>query len=220
MNFRLHPRDKNLQTWSITTTDAFSLDRPLQALLDSQLDPVSAQIRCGAKSAVFDVRLASSAGQKSAQQFALEQIAGSHDLTLADSEVWNERERLAGSPKDDIANRAVLKVSLPHSEICNFLARVQLLPYGVSAHAVAQAHGLLLLRLEGASSELAGIVGTLSAEVRELGGTLFIQSAPAALRESINVWGAPPAAIALMREIKRQFDPNRTLNPGRFVGGI
>ncbi len=39
-------------------------------------------------------------------------------------------------------------------------------------------------------------------------------------RPSLNVWGAPPAALERMRELKARFDPNRTLNPGRFVGGI
>ncbi len=37
-------------------------------------------------------------------------------------------------------------------------------------------------------------------------------------------WAIPTStvdnALPLMREIKRQFDPNRTLNPGRFLGGI
>jgi len=47
-----------------------------------------------------------------------------------------------------------------------------------------------------------------------------VQTMPAALRESIDAWDEPPASITLMREIKRQFDPNRTLNPGCFVGGI
>ena len=37
---------------------------------------------------------------------------------------------------------------------------------------------------------------------------------------SIPAWVDPPVPTALMGEIKRRFDPNRTLNPGRFVGGI
>jgi glycolate oxidase FAD binding subunit len=39
-------------------------------------------------------------------------------------------------------------------------------------------------------------------------------------RESLQVWGREPAAIAQMRALKRRFDPNNILNPGRFVGGI
>lgn len=39
-------------------------------------------------------------------------------------------------------------------------------------------------------------------------------------RASLRVWGEEPAAIDKMRALKKRFDPNRTLNPGRFVGGI
>ncbi|MBV8372766.1 MAG: FAD-binding oxidoreductase [Candidatus Eremiobacteraeota bacterium] len=39
-------------------------------------------------------------------------------------------------------------------------------------------------------------------------------------RVYLRVWGEPPAGIEHMRALKRRFDPNRTLNPGRFVGGI
>jgi glycolate oxidase FAD binding subunit len=45
-------------------------------------------------------------------------------------------------------------------------------------------------------------------------------SAPDAVRERLAVWGAPPAALEQMRALKRRFDPNGTLAPGRFVGGI
>jgi FAD linked oxidases, C-terminal domain len=36
----------------------------------------------------------------------------------------------------------------------------------------------------------------------------------------LRVWGQPPPAIERMRALKEVFDPKRTLNPGRFVGGI
>jgi glycolate oxidase FAD binding subunit len=39
-------------------------------------------------------------------------------------------------------------------------------------------------------------------------------------RAYLRVWGASPPAIERMRELKARFDPNRTLNPGCFVGGI
>jgi glycolate oxidase FAD binding subunit len=55
---------------------------------------------------------------------------------------------------------------------------------------------------------------------RAHGGHAIMLAGPPALKEDIDVWGAPPAAFSLMREIKRQFDPKGIINPGRFVGGI
>ncbi|MGR4065867.1 MAG: FAD-binding oxidoreductase [Vulcanimicrobiaceae bacterium] len=37
---------------------------------------------------------------------------------------------------------------------------------------------------------------------------------------TLNAWGEPPPAIERMRALKRRFDPNGTLNPGRLAGGI
>ncbi len=39
-------------------------------------------------------------------------------------------------------------------------------------------------------------------------------------RQYLRVWGQVPASIERMRALKLRFDPHRTLNPGRFVGGI
>ena len=39
-------------------------------------------------------------------------------------------------------------------------------------------------------------------------------------RPRLNVWGELPAAFESMRALKQRFDPNGTLNPGRFVGGL
>jgi len=220
VNFRLHPIERSLQTWSIMASDAFSLDKPLRALLDSQLAPVSAQIRCSPREAMLDVRLATSEGQRQSQQFELESIAAGFPLALTEDDVWHEREQLAADGDVPEAERAVLKISLPHDELCNFLARVQHIPPEISARAVAQAHGLVLLALHGGPNVLARMIRTLRAEIAELGGSAFLQSMPAELRESMEPWGEPPASIALMREIKKQFDPKRTLNPGRFMGGI
>jgi glycolate oxidase FAD binding subunit len=36
----------------------------------------------------------------------------------------------------------------------------------------------------------------------------------------LRVWGESPPAIERMQALKARFDPNRTLNPGRFIGGI
>ncbi len=52
------------------------------------------------------------------------------------------------------------------------------------------------------------------------GGHAIIFAAPADAKKNIDVWSPAPPTLALMREIKRQFDPKGLLNPGRFVGGL
>lgn len=40
---------------------------------------------------------------------------------------------------------------------------------------------------------------------------------PPALKAHLSLWGADPSARDLMREVKRSFDPDHRLNPGRFI---
>ena len=55
---------------------------------------------------------------------------------------------------------------------------------------------------------------------RERGGHALMLAGPPAFKEAVDVWGAPPPALSLMREIKRRFDPKGILNPGRFASGL
>lgn len=48
----------------------------------------------------------------------------------------------------------------------------------------------------------------------------LLERAPRSLKQSYDVWGPPPASLPLMRAIKRRFDPDDVLAPGRFVGGL
>lgn len=41
-----------------------------------------------------------------------------------------------------------------------------------------------------------------------------------ARRELLRVWGELPPAFDRMTALKERFDPKRTLNPGRFIGGL
>lgn len=43
---------------------------------------------------------------------------------------------------------------------------------------------------------------------------------PPAIKPALALWGADPASLDLMREVKRRFDPERRLNPGRYVAGL
>jgi glycolate oxidase FAD binding subunit len=62
------------------------------------------------------------------------------------------------------------------------------------------------------------------AELRRLaqarGGQMLILRAPDEIKTQIDVWGEVGPTEGLMRALKEKFDPNRLLNPGRFVAGI
>lgn len=64
------------------------------------------------------------------------------------------------------------------------------------------------------------IISRLRSFAQESGGSLVMQEAPTELKSRIDVWGSVGKALPLMRGLKEQFDPQRILNPGRFVGGI
>jgi FAD/FMN-containing dehydrogenase len=55
---------------------------------------------------------------------------------------------------------------------------------------------------------------------RRLDLALVVEAAPAELRAAIDPWGPRPPSFAIMERLKRRFDPDGRLNPGRFVGGL
>lgn len=52
------------------------------------------------------------------------------------------------------------------------------------------------------------------------GGAMFIDAAPPLVKRQHDVFGQPRSDVALMRRLKEQFDPTRTLAPGRHYGRI
>ena len=51
-----------------------------------------------------------------------------------------------------------------------------------------------------------------------LADTVTILAAPASWKRGIDVWGRLPEGFDVMRALRQQFDPERTVNPGRFAG--
>ncbi len=52
------------------------------------------------------------------------------------------------------------------------------------------------------------------------GGTLVALGCPLAVKRGLDVWGPAADTQPLMVRIKQRFDPDGTLSPGRFLGGI
>jgi glycolate oxidase FAD binding subunit len=67
---------------------------------------------------------------------------------------------------------------------------------------------------------VAEAVNRLRAFAQQAEGNLVVLKAPPEVKSRVNVWGLAEKALALMQRPKAEFDPQRILNPGRFVGGI
>ena len=104
------------------------------------------------------------------------------------------------------------------------------------AHALANRLDLQVSLLSHAGHGLSWLTGSYADEakalefVRELsgwaerqGGSVAAERLPLSLKERLgDVWGTAltEGEIKLMQGIKAKLDPNRTLNPGRYVAGI
>ncbi|WP_181781919.1 FAD-binding oxidoreductase [Pseudonocardia pini] len=58
-------------------------------------------------------------------------------------------------------------------------------------------------------------VADAHAEVHAAGGTSVLRTRPVSGLD-VPAWGPPPSALAVLRAVKQQFDPDRRLGPGRF----
>jgi glycolate oxidase FAD binding subunit len=55
-------------------------------------------------------------------------------------------------------------------------------------------------------------------DLESASGSLTVLKQPE--EASLDCWGTLPDSFPLMREVKRRFDPERILSPGRFLGKI
>ena len=81
------------------------------------------------------------------------------------------------------------------------------------------------LGLEGLATDAVG--GPLLRVLRDLaglvvghGGVAVVETAPPEVKAQLEVWGPPPSSFPLLKGLKRTFDPEGVLSPGRFIGGL
>jgi glycolate oxidase FAD binding subunit len=80
--------------------------------------------------------------------------------------------------------------------------------------------GVLLARIGGDAERQARIVNGLRERLAPPAGSVVVVRASDDLKSRVDVWGPLGDGLGVMRAIKRQFDPNGILNPGRGPGGL
>ena len=119
------------------------------------------------------------------------------------------------------------KVSLLMSQLPTLCETVQALSPEVPCPLVAHAgNGIAYVNIPPADAAVADTqrllahLQTLEVSIASLRGHRVIERAPAEIKRQCQVWGAPGDSFPLMQAIKASFDPDRRLNPGRFIGGL
>jgi glycolate oxidase FAD binding subunit len=87
-------------------------------------------------------------------------------------------------------------------------------PYLAASPGLGTAAARLDFNSQGSASLLADVQGILLG----LADTVTILAAPPPWKHGIDVWGRLPEGFEVMQSLREQFDPKRTINPGRFAG--
>ena len=208
ITFRLHSIPRHVQSFTIASLDVEALGQLLMKILDSHLSTQSLQLRSSLSGFALDVRLATLPEVIRDQASSLSQLARSVQLEASDSDsdVWNARQE-----HFDQTEYLVVKATMLPSDISHIAATIRTLG-GMS---VTQATGIMTASIPAAAS---GQLPHLGEKLEAIGGSLTVLHHPA---HAIPVASTVPSdTLPLMRELKHRFDPNRILNPGRFLGGI
>jgi glycolate oxidase FAD binding subunit len=96
------------------------------------------------------------------------------------------------------------------------------LPWAAMARGLGVIYFALLPvdRAEDAKARSAKVTDAIHAACAGLGGQSTIPWCPTEWKSALKIWGLPRADFALMQKVKRVFDAQGVLSPGRFVGGI
>ena len=220
VNFRLHPVEEHARTWTAMSPEGAgcaAFAEPLRALMDSQIVPSGVQMRISGGACAVDVRVAGLPECMDEYASRIQNIFGRLAPVAAAENVWGARQALL-EKKDAL----VLKLSVVSSEIAGIGEELRQwsVDRGGEIEMVAQATGLMMAGITASPDVAVALVDRLRARMASSGGSVVALQVPVDIREKIDVWGPDRGTLPLMREIKRRFDPNRVLNPGRFVGNI
>lgn len=78
----------------------------------------------------------------------------------------------------------------------------------------------LFAGVEPGPGDTASTIGRLRQAVTPHDGWVVVEACAPAAKRLLDVWGVPERDLGVSRRLREQFDPHRTLNPGRFVGGL
>jgi glycolate oxidase FAD binding subunit len=227
--FRLHPLPESRRWVSVPVDDPDGIQALVQRVVHSQLVPTAVELdRPASGDATLCLLLEGIPPGVESRTTAALDVMGAGATARDDPPDWWGAEPFAGG-------EVLLKVTHEIAGLAHLLTALDdaCAETGLTAHLRGSvAVGAVTVGLAG-QADAAGIDGRVDARTTALsrcvaglrerapsfGGTVVVLEAPGDLKADLDVWG-PVGGLELMRAVKDQFDPERRLAPGRFVGGI
>jgi glycolate dehydrogenase FAD-binding subunit len=222
--FRVHPLPHAAAALTCVANEASDAARLFAQLLDSQLAYSALQARVPANrnpEFLVDIIFEGTEPGIAAQVTQLQTLAWPRSFSASDHSVWQAREQLHSAISPANTCSALFKMSAQPADAIPAVSDLPTIAARANANftAVVQATGLATILLTGDEQQVCSVAQTFRKRMETSGGSL-VALGNSALTSEFDAWGNPGDALPLMRAIKHQLDPNNTLNPGRFVGGI
>ncbi|WP_299952845.1 FAD-binding oxidoreductase [uncultured Modestobacter sp.] len=218
--FRLHPVPAARRFVSVPFGTAEDASRLVQSVVHAQVVPAAVEVewRVDGAGTVVVLLEGTAAGVEARAGTTRRLLGAGAEAAETAPPGWGVL------PWTDEPGATGLKLTCALSGVAPVLAAVQRAAADAGVALTVRgsgAAGVLYAALGGdASTEaVADVVARTRAVCTEHGGALVVLDGPPAVKAALDTWGPVPA-IDLMRRVKEQFDPERRLAPGRFVGGI
>lgn len=209
-NFRLHSQPLYTRSFTFAAENAASVASLLAELRASHLLIQALQLRTVSSGVQCDVQL--NAHPEAHQEAVLTQMTRRAGLTLevTSEEIWKARESLFTE------TATILRISTLPAQVCSFLDSLRLMDPNVDVKVVSPSFGLHTLALYGDAEAVCAAIKAIRKDAAANGATVVV------LQQSHDMNAAafeiPAPVLSLMQSVKDQFDPDRTLSPGKFFG--
>ena len=214
--FRLHPVPQHTATYTVRSPEIAPLADLMSAILKAHLSLEAMQLRTETLAFALDIHLATTPELLATQADQLSSLASTLSVRTTDATILSAREQLFANPEATVLKITCLPTKL--AAIIQGIAALNAMPEHTAA-CVADPVGIITAAITTAPELLAILIADLRSRLLSTGGAVVILQR-GVLPPTADIWGPPPAPLEVMRSIKQEFDPQRLLNPGKFVGGL
>lgn len=232
------PKAESLLLLSFTEEKWQEMKELLHLLLDSMLEPVTLELLTPAlterlgRGPFYMLALAFEDVPSAVhyqERWVCDRLPQASDVDILRDEAaqawWEAFACLPPHGAEDIGSgvRIAVKIASKNTVIPEMIKACHVMGQQINVRLEAHGgvgHGVSQVYLEGREEGMLACVLEIRRLVHNMGGHAIVRHAPLSFRRHLDVWGNPPAYMPLLEGIKRTIDPDRMVNPGRFIGGI